>query len=129
MWKVLEAGLSVIFCPAQPQEGVPWVCQETRGSDSKPSSNGGGNGSHSSSTRMTPKKEDSKAPVINSQGSSAPMALQMTPHQSGHKKSHCHKPHKDSKSKKDLSGDRKKKKKDASPARKVSSHKACKDGG
>ena len=30
MWKVLEAGLHVILCPAQPQEGVPQVCcQET----------------------------------------------------------------------------------------------------
>ena len=30
MWKVLEAGLHVILCPAQPQESVPQVChQET----------------------------------------------------------------------------------------------------
>ena len=30
MWKVLEAGLYVVLCPAQPLEGVPRVChQET----------------------------------------------------------------------------------------------------
>ena len=40
------------------------------GSDSKPSSRGGGNGSHGGSTRATPKKKDSKAPAADSQGSS-----------------------------------------------------------
>ena len=99
------------------------------GSDSKPSSGGGGDGSQgSSSTRATPKKTDSKAPTANSQGSSAPMAMQMTPHHSGCDKSHCSKPHKDSKSKKDLSGD-KKKKKHVSPTRKGSSHKSHKHSG
>ena len=29
MWKVLEAGFHVVFCSAQPQEGVPQVHQET----------------------------------------------------------------------------------------------------
>ena len=53
----------------------------------------------------------------------------MTPRHSEHEKSHHHKPHKDLKSKKDFSGDRKKKKKDASPARKGSVHKVHKDGG
>ena len=101
----------------------------TTGSDSKPSSGRRGNGSQGGgSTRATPKKKDSKAPTTNSQGSSAPTALQMTPHHSGHEKSHCHKSHKDSKLQKDSSSDRKKKKKDVSPARKGSSHKACKDG-
>ena len=99
------------------------------GSDSKPSSGRGGDGSHGSgSTRATPKKKDSKAPATDSQGSSAPTASQMTPCCSGHEKSHCHKPHKDSKSKKDLSGDRKKKK-EASSAKKGSGHKVHKDGG
>ena len=79
----------------------------TAGSDSKPSSGGGANGSQgSSSTRATPKKKDSKAPAADSQSSSAPMASQMTPHCSGHDKSHCSNPHKDSKSKKDSLGDR-----------------------
>ena len=62
------------------------------GSDSKPSSRGGGDGSHGSCTRATPKKKDSKAPATDSQGSST-------------------------------------QKKEASPARQSSSHKACKDGG
>ena len=96
------------------------------GSESKPSSASGGNGSQgSSSTRKTPKKKDSKAPTIDSQGSSAPMASQMTPCRSRHDKSQCFKPHKDSKSKKDSSGD-KKKKKHVSPTRKGSSHKSHK---
>ena len=101
----------------------------TAGSDSKSSSGRGGNSSQGSgSTRATPKKKDFKAPTAYSQGSSAPTASQMAPHHSGHEKSHCHKPPKDSKSKKDSSGDRKKKKKkDASPTRKGSGHKACKD--
>ena len=75
----------------------------TTGSDGKPSSGRGGDGNQGGgSTRVTPKKKDSKAPVTDSQGTSAPMALQTTPHHSRHKKSHCHKPHKDSKLKKDL---------------------------
>ena len=95
------------------------------GSNSKPSSGGGGDSSQGgSSTRATPKKKDSKAPATNSQGSSTPMASQMTPHCSRHYKSHCSKPNKDSKSKKDSSGDKKKKKKGhASPNRKGSGHK------
>ena len=102
----------------------------TAGSDSKPSNGGGGDGSKGgSSTRATLKKKDSKAPATNSQGSSTPTASQTTPCHSRHKKSHCHKSHKDSKSKKDSSGDRKKKTKDVVPARKGSSHKACKDSG
>ena len=97
------------------------------GSDSKLSSGRGGDGSHSGSTRATPKKKDSKASTADSLGSNAQTVLQTMPRHSRHKKSHCHKPHKDSK--KDLSGDKKKKKKDASPVRKGSSHKACKDSG
>ena len=55
----------------------------TAGSDSKPSSGRGGDGSQGSgSTRATPKKKDSKAPAADSQGSSAPTASQMTPHHS-----------------------------------------------
>ena len=46
------------------------------GSDSKPSSGRGGDGSHGDSTRATPKKRDSKAPTTDSQGSSAPPASQ-----------------------------------------------------
>ena len=53
------------------------------GSDSKPSSSGGGDGSHSGSTRATPKKKESKAPATDSQGSSAHTALQMAPCHSG----------------------------------------------
>ena len=99
----------------------------TAGSDSKPSSGGGGDSSQGgSSTRATPKKTDSKAPAADSQGSSTPMALQMTPHHSRHDKPHCSKHHKDSKSKKDSLGDKKKKKKHASPTRKGSGHKSHK---
>ena len=93
------------------------------GSDSKPSSEGGGDGSHSNSTRATPKKRDSKAPAVDSQGSSAPPASQTSPRCSGQETSHCHKSHKNSK---DSSGE--KKKKDVNPARKSSSHKVHKDG-
>ena len=50
----------------------------TAGSDSKPNSSGGSNGSHGSSTRAIPKK-DSKIPATISQGSSAPPASQMAP--------------------------------------------------
>ena len=103
------------------------------GSDGKPSSSRGGNGNQGSGpTRATPKKKDSKAPATNSQGTSTPTASQMTPCHSGCEKSHHHKPYKDSKLKKDMSGDRKKKKKkkkDVSPTRKDSGHKACKDCG
>ena len=96
------------------------------GSDSKPSSDRGGDGSHDSSTRATPKKKDSKAPATNSQGSSIQPALQMMPRHSRQKKSSHHKSHKDSK--KDPSGDKKKKKKkDASPTRKGFGHKVCND--
>ena len=102
----------------------------TTGSDSKPSSSGGSDGSQGSgSTRTTPKKKDSKAPATNSQGSSAPMALQMTPCSSGHDKSHHSKPHKNLKSKKDSSCDKKKKKGHASPARKGSGHKSHQHSG
>ena len=81
--------------------------KSTAGSNSKPSSSGGGNSSQGSgSTRATPKKKDSKAPATNSQGSSAPMASQTTPFHSRCNKSHRSKPHKDSKSKKDSSGTR-----------------------
>ena len=73
------------------------------GSNSKPSSGRG-------STRATPKKKDSKAPSADSQGSSTPTDSQTTPCCSGCDKSHHSKPHKDSKSKKDSSGDKKKKK-------------------
>ena len=96
------------------------------GSDSKPSSGRGGNGSHGSSTWAIPKKKDSKAPTADSQGSCAQPASQMLPCHSGRETSHHHKSHKDSKN---LSGNKKKKKKDVSPARKSSSHKVCKDGG
>ena len=81
------------------------------GSNSKLISGSGGDGSQgSSSTRATPKKKDSKTPATNSQGSSTPTALQMTPCHSRCHKSYHSKPHKDLKSKKDLSGDKKKKK-------------------
>ena len=53
------------------------------GFDSKPSSDGGGDGSHGSSTRATPKKKDSKAPITDSQGSSTQPASQTMPHHSG----------------------------------------------
>ena len=98
-------------------------------SNGKPSSGRGGDGNQGgSSTRATPKK-DSKAPAIDSQGTSTPMASQMTPHHSRHEKFHHHKPHKDLKSKKDSSGDRKKRKKDVSPTRKGSGDKVQKDSG
>ena len=97
------------------------------GSDSKPSSGRGGDGSHGSSTRATPKEKDFKAPATDSQGSSTPPALQTAASHSECETSHHHKSHKDLK--KDLSGDEKKKKKDASPARKSSRHKTHKDGG
>ena len=100
--------------------------KSTASSNSKPSSGSGSNDSQGgSSTRATPKKKDSKAPAANSQGSSTPPASQTTPCCSGRDNSHRSKPHKDSKSKKDLSGD-KKKKRHASPARKGSSHKSHK---
>ena len=99
--------------------------KSTTGSNSKPSSGSGGDGSQGgSSTRTTPKKKDSKALVADSQGSSSPMASQMTQHCSGCDKSHCSKPHKDAKSKKELSGN--KKKKHVSPSRKGSGQKSHK---
>ena len=100
------------------------------GSDSKSSSSCGGSSSQGGgSTRATPKKQASKAPTADSQGSSTPTALQTTPCHSGHDKSHCSKPNKDSKSNKDSSGDKKKKKGHASPARKGSGHKSHKHSG
>ena len=86
------------------------------GSDGKPSCDGGGDGNQGSgSTRATPKKKDSKALAADSQGTSTPMALKMTPHCSGCKKSHHHKHHKDSKLKEDSCSNRKKKKKGYEP--------------
>ena len=100
------------------------------GFDGKPSNSGGGDNSQGSgSTRATPKKHASKAPATNSQGSSTPMASQMTPHCSGHDKSHCSKSHKGSKSCKDSLGDKKKKKRHMIPTRKGSSHKSHKHSG
>ena len=95
--------------------------KSTRGSGGKPSSGGGGNSSRGGPSKATPKK-DGKAPTANSQGSSTLPASQTSPCHSGQETSHCHKSHKDS-------GEKKKKKKDASPAGKSSSHKACKDSG
>ena len=93
----------------------------TAGPDSKPSNGGGGDGSQGGgSTRATPKKKDSKAPAADSQSSSTPKDLQMTPHHSRHDKSHHSRLHKDSKSKKDSLGS--KKKRHASPAKKGSGH-------
>ena len=96
----------------------------TTGSDGKPSSSGGGDNSQdSSSTRAMPKKHASKAPATDSQGCSTPTASQMTLHCSRCDKSHC------SKSCKDSSGDKKKKKGHVSPARKCSGHKSHKHSG
>ena len=53
------------------------------GSDSKPSSSGEDDGSHSSSTKATPKKKDSKAPTTDFQGCSTQPASQMAPCHSG----------------------------------------------
>ena len=84
-----------------------------KGSNSKSSSGSGGDNSQGGgSTRATPKKHASKAPAANSQGSSTPTTSQMTPCHSGCDRSHHSKSHKDS------SGDKKKKKGQASPARK-----------
>ena len=84
-----------------------------KGSDSKSSSGSGGDNSQGSgSMRAMPKKHASKAPATDSQGSSAHTALQMTQRCSGHDRSHHSKSHKD------LSGDKKKKKRHASPTRK-----------
>ena len=52
------------------------------GSDGKPNSGGGGNGSHGSSTKATPKK-NGKAPMADSQGFSAQPASQTSPCHSG----------------------------------------------
>ena len=105
------------------------------GSNSKPSSGSGGDNSQgSSSMRATPKKHASKAPANDSQGSGTPASSQMTPHHSGFNKSHHSKPHKDLKSCKDSSCD-KKKKGHTSPTKKSShgdkdkSHKAHKHSG
>ena len=101
--------------------------KSTAGSNSKPSRGSGGNASQGGrSIRATSKKKDSKAPTADSQGSSA---FQMTPCCSRRDRSPCSKPHKDSKSIKDSSGDKKKKKGHASPARKGSSHKSHKHSG
>ena len=94
----------------------------TIGSNSKPSSGGGGyNSQGGSSMRATPKKHASKAPATDSRGSSAPTALQMTLHCSGHDGSHHSKSHKD------LLDD-KKKKGHTSPAR-DKTHKSHKNSG
>ena len=53
------------------------------GTDRQPSSGEEGNGSHGSSTRVTPKKKDSKAPATDCQGSSIQPASQMLPCRSG----------------------------------------------
>ena len=91
----------------------------TEGSNSKPSSDGGGDNSQGGgSMRAKPKKHASKAPATDSQDSSTPTASQTTPHCSRHDRSHCSKYHKDSKSHKDSSGNKKKKKGHASPTRK-----------
>ena len=83
-----------------------------KGSCSKPSSSSGGDNSQGGiSMRATLKKHASKAPAADSQGSSAPTALQMTLRHSRCDRSHRSKSHKDS------SGD-KKKKGHASPTRK-----------
>ena len=67
--------------------------KSTAGYNDRPSSGGGGDGRQGNgSTRATPKKKDSKAPVANSQDSSTPMASQMTPCHSRCDKSHCSKP-------------------------------------
>ena len=96
------------------------------GSNSKPSSGGGGNGSQGGgSTRATPRR---RIPRLLLPTPRAPAASQMTPCHSGCNKSHRSKPHKDLKSKKDSSGD-KKKKKHVSPTRKGSGHKSHKHSG
>ena len=85
----------------------------TKGSSNKPSSSGGGDNSQGGgSMRATPKKHASKAPAADSQGSSTCTVLQTTPCHSRHDRSHHSKSHKDS------SGDKKKKKGHASPTRK-----------
>ena len=56
--------------------------KSTRGSGGKPSSGGGGDGSHRGSSKATPKK-DGKAPTTDSQGSSALPASQTSPCCSG----------------------------------------------
>ena len=87
-----------------------------KGSNGKPSSSGGGDNSQGgSSKRAMPKKPASKAPAADSQGSSTPTASQMTPCHSGHDRSHHSKSHKDS------SGDKKKKKGHLSPTKRGSS--------
>ena len=96
--------------------------KSTRGSDGKPSSGGGGDSSHRSSSKATPKK-DGKAPTTDSQGSSALPASQPSPRCNGRETSRHHESHKNLK---DLG---EKKKKDVSPAGKNSSQKARKDDG
>ena len=108
MWKELEASYAL---HNHKKVCLGFAKKPTAGSGSKPSSDRGGDGNQGSGfTKATPKKKDSKAPAPNSQG-----------------QSHRHKPHRDSKSKKDSSSNRKKKK-DASPTRKGSGHKVHKDG-
>ena len=97
--------------------------KSTTGSDGKPSS-GRGDSSCGGSSKANPRK-DGKAPITDFQGSSAPPASQPSPCRSGQETSCCHKSHKNSKD----SCRKKKKMKDASPARKNSSHKAHKDSG
>ena len=90
----------------------------TRVPDGKPSS-GGGDSSHGSSSKATPKK-NGKVATANSQGSSAASASQPSPHCSRQGPSH-HQSHKKDASK------RLKKVGDASPVQKSTRHKACKD--
>ena len=89
--------------------------------DGKPSGDGG-NSSHRSSSKATPKK-NGKAATANSQGSSATPASQYSPRHSGCGTSYHHKSHK-----KDA-GERRKRAGNMSPAWKSAGHKARKDGG
>ena len=93
----------------------------TRVPDSKPSSIRGDSGCRGSSKATL--KKDGKAATTNSQGSSAPLASQPSPCQSGQGTSHHHKSHK-----KDLAKKRKKVN-NVSPARRSARHKAHKAGG
>ena len=78
--------LKQAFMPSSALHNHKKVClrfvtkKPAAGSGSKPSSGRGGDGSHSGSTRATPKKKDSKAPTTDSHGSSAQPASQMVSH-------------------------------------------------
>ena len=97
--------------PSKKATGVP---------DGKPKS-GRGNSSHGGSSKATPKK-DGKGATANSQGLSTPSVCQTSPHRSRRGTSHHHKSKKDD-------GERQKKAANASPVRKSTRHKACKDRG